>query len=37
VNIVGGIKGVRDLVDGYALEALKELPTMGSYRNSIIE
>ncbi len=26
VNIVGGIKGVRDLVDGFALEALK-----GSY------
>ncbi|AUV00559.1 hypothetical protein AAIG33_11260 [Phytobacter ursingii] len=24
VNIVGGIKGVRDLVDGYALEALKD-------------
>ena len=23
VNIVGGAKGVRDLVDGYALEALK--------------
>lgn len=23
-NIVGGIKGVRDLVDGFALEALKD-------------
>lgn len=28
VNIVGGIKGVRDLIDGYALEALK-----GKYPN----
>ena len=24
VNIVGGVKGVRDLIDGYALEALKD-------------
>lgn len=24
VNIVGGVRGVRDLIDGYALEALKE-------------
>lgn len=24
VEIVGGVKGVRDLIDGYALEALKE-------------
>ncbi|MEI7286017.1 hypothetical protein [Pectobacterium carotovorum] len=24
VEIIGGIKGMRDLVDGYALEALKE-------------
>lgn len=24
VNILGGVKGVRDLIDGYALEALKE-------------
>jgi hypothetical protein len=24
VNIIGGVKGVRDLIDGYALEALKD-------------
>ncbi|MBA7855957.1 hypothetical protein HV318_13195 [Enterobacter sp. RHBSTW-00901] len=24
VNILGGVKGMRDLVDGYALEAIKE-------------
>lgn len=24
VEVIGGIKGIRDLVDGYALEALKE-------------
>ena len=24
VEIAGGVKGVRDLIDGYALEALKE-------------
>lgn len=24
VNILGGVKGVRDLVDGYALKAIKE-------------
>lgn len=24
VNIIGGTKGIRDLIDGYALEALKE-------------
>lgn len=24
VEVIGGIKGMRDLVDGYALEALKE-------------
>ncbi len=24
VNIIGGIKGVRDLIDGYALEALRD-------------
>lgn len=24
VNIIGGVQGVRDLIDGYALEALKE-------------
>jgi hypothetical protein len=29
VEIVGGVKGVRDLIDGYALEALKEFTRNG--------
>ena len=24
VNIIGGVKGIRDLIDGYALKAIKE-------------
>ncbi|RIF16927.1 hypothetical protein UL76_23050, partial [Shigella dysenteriae] len=24
INIIGGVKGIRDLIDGYALKAIKE-------------
>ncbi len=36
VELVGGIKGMRDLVDGYALEALKETITRQSGKTSAL-
>lgn len=33
VNILGGVKGMRDLVDGYALEALKERYPAGRWES----
>lgn len=37
VEIAGGVKGVRDLIDGYALEALKEHYQHGQWEGIGIE